>query len=61
MAFFFACWRYRIWSYQDYRTFQEVIKYPIGEKLWFGEIQARQKVDSLAGENPPHESLEIGG
>jgi hypothetical protein len=56
----FACWRFRVWSYQDYRTFCEVRRYPIGEELWFGQIQPGQDAERFAAEQPPHQSLRVG-
>jgi hypothetical protein len=60
LAALLACWRFRVWSYKDYRTLREVSRYPIGEGLWLGQIQAGQDAEAFAAEHPPHRSLRVG-
>jgi hypothetical protein len=55
-----GCWRYGIWSYKDYCTYMEVRRYPIGDELWFGRIQAGQDADALAAQHPPRRAHRAG-
>jgi hypothetical protein len=54
LAVLFLCWRYRIWSYADYRVYKEVARYPIGDDLWFGHIKAGDYMDEFTKAHPPH-------
>src|SRR5438128_173578 len=60
MVALFACWWFHVWSYQDYRTFREVNRYPIGQELWLGRIAVGQDAETFTTEHPPHRSQQFG-
>src|SRR5947199_9753765 len=55
-----TCWRYGIWGREDYRTYQEVLRYPPGQDLWFGRVQAAESLEALVAAHPPHVTLRLG-
>jgi hypothetical protein len=60
LAALLVCCHFRIWSFEDYRVYQEVCRYPVGEDLWFGRIQAGQNLEHFLAEHPPHRTLRLG-
>jgi hypothetical protein len=55
-----ACWQWRIWSLKDYRAFQEVSRYALGQELWSGRITAGVEVEDLIKKEPPHRLRRYG-
>ncbi len=55
-----ACWRFRVWSHEDFRVYQEVSTYPIGEDLWYGRIQSGQDLKAFTAEHPPQRMRRLG-
>jgi hypothetical protein len=60
LATLFACWRFRIWSYADYLVYKEVQRYPVGDDLWFGGIEAGQDLQAFTTAHPPHQTRRYG-
>jgi hypothetical protein len=60
LAVLFACWRFRIWTYADYLTYNEVRRYPIGDDLWLGRIKAGQDLEAFTTAHPPHRTRRFG-
>jgi hypothetical protein len=54
------CWDWRIWGPTDFRAYQEVSRYPLGQDLWFGRITAGQNIDSVVSQAPPHSVVKFG-
>lgn len=54
------CWHYRIWSYSDYQAYVEVHRYPIGDDLWYGRVQAGHDLELFTTAHPPHRTREYG-
>jgi len=57
LATLLAGWRFRVWSYGDYRAYQEVQRYQIGDDLWYGRIHAGQDAEAFTAEHPPHHAI----
>jgi hypothetical protein len=60
LAALLACWQFRIWSYVDFRSYQEVREYPIGEDVWFGRIRSGEDLEPFVAQHPPHCKLQLG-
>jgi hypothetical protein len=54
------CWSWRIWSPADYRSYQTVIRYALGEDLWFGRIRPGDELESVMARAQPHSIESIG-
>jgi hypothetical protein len=61
LAVLSACWYFRVWGYDDYQTLLEVRRYPPGEDLWFGRVQAGEDLARFAAAHPPHRVRRLGG
>jgi hypothetical protein len=55
-----TCWHFHIWSFKDYRTYKELRRYPIGEDLWYGRIEAGEDVTTFAALHPPQKTRQLG-